>query len=410
MHLSLVKSIRTTLKKQTTKQISPILVTLNHFVLVLILMSPVPVLADPIDEQIIKKLSIAYNVKALKSINAITISDYRKNVFTQQTSPESTPEYWRFNEELTIDFVNKKKALLSWRVNNTNKDLEKFIVDENSGRVYDILHGKYSDSIRYNYTNTGGAIERSSDTLIAKKLLSTNGSFKFIDEVQYQGQPHYHVTFAISGRTESHIFINKLSGVINKVSRIHPTLGILTYAFSNHSTVNNITYARDMNFSVGKTPRTISMYRNIELRPSLSDKFVVPERMSSWGVPILVANMTVNKFGENAYHVGKNTSRSLFIDAGEYFISAGGNAALKENFIQLQRHLNTTKPLKFAVLTHHHRRQLNMIEPALSLNAKIITVKSNLSAIQGKLNKELDENDIVLVDQSITLLEGNVEL
>ena len=410
MYIPPLKSIKVQLEKQMTMVFEPIKLTITKLVFLLILITSPAAFSEIVKDDVIAKISAAYDAKILTKINAITLVDYRKNIFPKQSSPTAAPELWRFNEELTIDFENKKKALVSWRVNNTNKDLEKYIADEKSGRVYDILHGKYSDDNWYNFANTGGSVERSSDTLIAKKLLSAPRTFRFIDEVQYQGQPHYQIAFKISGQSESHIYINKLSGVINKVSRTHPNLGTLTYLFSNHSKVGNITFARDMNFSVGDTLRTISTYRNIEINPNLSDKFALPLGVASWGIPIDVANMLHNKLENHVYYVGKNFSRTLFIDAGEYFISVGGNGAIKENFTHMQNHLSTKKPLKFAVLTHHHRSQLNMLEPALGLKAKIVTVASNLPAIKRKLARELDDSNFMLVNESKELLGGNLKI
>jgi hypothetical protein len=405
-----LKSIKVQLEKKMTMVCEPIKLTTTKLILLLTLISSPAALAETIKEDVLAKVSAAYNAKVLTNIEAITLVDYRKNVFPKQSSPDAAPELWRFNEELTIDFENKKKALISWRVNNTNKDLEKYISDEKSGRVYDILHGKYSDDNWYDFANTGGSVERSSDTLIAKKLLMATSTFSLIDEVEYQGQPHYKIAFKISGQSESHIYINKLSGLINKVSRTHPKLGALTYLFSNHSKVGNIAFARDMSFSVGDNPRTISTYRNIEISPNVGNKFAVPPGFSSWGASIDVESMLYNKLEEDVYYVGKDSSRTLFIDAGEYFISVGGNGAIKEHFTHLQNKLSSKKPLKLAVLTHHHRRQLNMIEPALSLKAKIVTVASNLPAIKRKLARELDENNFMLVNNSEELLGGNLKV
>jgi len=410
MYLSPLRNIKLKLKNTETLLFRTINFTVSNLVVLVSLVGSPSVFSDTLKEEIIAKVSVAYDAKVLTSLKSITLVDYRKNVFSKQSSPLAAPELWRFNEELTIDFENKKKALVSWRVNNTNKDLEKYIVNEETGRIYDILHGKFSDDSWYNFANTGGAIERSSDTLIAKKLLLANSNFTIVNEVQYQGQPHYQVAFVLSGATESNIYINKLSGVINKVSRMHPTLGELSYVFSNHSKVGNITFARDMDFLVGDSPRTISTFRNIELKPDLEKKFSVPQGGTSWGKPFESSHMLYNKLGSNVYHVGKNSSRTLFIDAGEYFISVGGNGAIKENFASLQNYLHIKKPLKFAVLTHHHRRQLNMLKPALELNAKIVTVESNLVAIKSKLGEALDENNFVLINQFKEFLGGNLQV
>lgn len=361
-------------------------------------------------DEVTSKVASAYGGEKLTSLPAITIHHYRKNLFTDQSAPAQTPEFWRFNEELTIDFINKRKSLVSWRVNKTNKDLEKFLVADNSARIYDITNKKYHDDNWYNYTNTGSTIERSSDTLIARKILTAPQAVSSITQVQYQGEAHYQIELPLSGKTPSRIYINQASGLINKVARTHPSAGELTTVFSNHSTVDSIAFARDMSFFIGETPRVVSTYRMVDIQPNLAAAFAKPANFSAWGEALVSENVTVRQLANSVFHVGKGHSHTLFIDAGEFFIASGGDGKLASNFEYLQQHLKTTKPLKYAVLSHHHSRQLNMLEPALNLGAKIITVASNLTAIENKLNKGINNDSIILVDKSYHLLDGTITI
>lgn len=366
--------------------------------------------AQTSNDDIIAKLASGYGGNELTSINAITIYDYRKVIFLQQSAPSDIPQFWRFNEELTIDFQNKRKALISWRVNHTNKDLEKYIVDENSSRIYDILHKKYTDDDWYNFANTGESFQRTSDTLIAKTIMSSKDKLKLIDEVQYRGSPHFIVEFPVSGQSNSQVYINQNSGLITKVTRKHPSAGELTYVFSNHTKVGNIAFARELNFFVADNPRTVSTYRHIDTTPNLVERFAKPKAFVSWGEALYSKDMVHNQLASGVYHVGKGYSRALFIDAGEYFISIGGDAQIANNFESLQQQLSTSKPLKFSVLTHHHSRQLGMVEPALGLGAKVVTVKNNLSAISNKLNRQINDENVVLVNNSISFMNENITI
>ena len=81
---------------------------------------------------------------------------------------------------------------------------------------------------------------------------------------------------------------------------------------------------------------------------------------------------------------------------------------LAENFKVLQNKLKTDKPLKYSVLTHHHQRQLKLLEPALSLGSKIITVESNLVAISKELDRQIESNNFMIVKDKLSLFGGSL--
>ncbi len=366
------------------------------------------VIADDQLGEAINTLKAAYGGSKLTSLPAITIHDHRKSLWPGQNESASSTDFWRINEELTIDFSNNTKGMLSWRVDRTNTDLEHYIANENAGRVYDVLNKRYTDDQWYNFKNTGASIERSSDTLVAKKLIEAKSDVLFVGEANYQGTPHYKLSYTLSGNAPSVIYIDKRSGFISKVSRQHPSGGELTYAFSNYSQVEGIGYARDMNFFVLGEPRVISTYRNIDIAPNLSSVLTPPKDYLSWGKPVDNSQMSHALLAPSIYHVGQGRSRALFVDVGDYFISVGGDRKLKENFNSLQNYLGSSKPLKMAVLTHHHSEHLNMIQPALNLGAKLITVAKNKVVIEEKLGKSIEPANFIFVEKSLSLWNGKL--
>jgi hypothetical protein len=123
-----------------------------------------------IKESIIAKVTEAYGGKRLGSLKSITISDYNKGPWAGQTESPNHSEIWRINEKLTIDFVSKRKSMLSWRVSRSGKDLDRFVFDGIKGRIYDILNQKYSEEDWLTYESVGDA--RKDLTLLVSQNVS----------------------------------------------------------------------------------------------------------------------------------------------------------------------------------------------------------------------------------------------
>ena len=74
------------------------------------------------EREIIKKVVNAYGGERLSSLLYLTLIDYNKGPWPGESESPEIPEIWRINEELTIDFENKRKSLLSYRVPRTTID------------------------------------------------------------------------------------------------------------------------------------------------------------------------------------------------------------------------------------------------------------------------------------------------
>ena len=93
---------------------------------------------------------------------------------------------------------------------------------------------------------------------------------------------------------------------------------------------------------------------------------------------------SIQQLADNTYQVGKFWSHTLFYDAGDYFIAAGGERDLKLNYQAVQEFTNTNKPLKYLVITHHHNSVSALAKEAVELGAKIITTSQHMPVFKDK--------------------------
>jgi len=365
--------------------------------------------AAEIENQIIDKVINSYGGKTLLDLGSIKITDHNKNLWPGESEQPGQPEFWRFNEELTIDFEGKRKRLLSWRVSRTAKDLDLFIYDGKQARIYDLLNNKYSQDNWYNYENLGRSVVRNSDTMIAKSLDKQRNLAQYLGDTYYRGQLHQKLKTKLSDGQDYSLYIHKQSGHINRMERVSSRVGKISYLFSDHQSIQGIKYARDLNYFVGGQPRMLSVFRQIEPEIEIKQAFSKPVGFSHWGESFDTSKLSINKLADNSYQVGKGRSHTLFFDAGDYFIAAGGKTDLKQNYQALQQFTGSNKPLAYVVITHHHKNLLGLAKEALDLGAKVISTEKHLPLLKNK-HPQLKDTDLVLVKDKLSLAKGQVQI
>ena len=381
--------------------------------LLLISYLPVPVYSQDLKqdqtEQIIKAVIQAYGGNKLINADGFKLTDYNTSPWPGQGETPDYPDFFRHHSELIVDLKNQRKSLLSWRVSRSAIDLDRFTFDGKLGRTYDILNNKYSDSPWLNYASVGRTELRASDTFIVYRLGQGDLPVNYLGTTRYRGEQHSVLRINLSG-VEYDLFVSPTSNRINKMVRLHPSAGQLTYAFENHQLKEGILYAAQMYFYVADSPRRISLFRDIELNPPMPESLFTPKGFKPWGELQDMSQLTVTQLAADVYHVGQQGAYSLFVDAGDYYVATGSGAGLAERFAALKDHTGQNKALKKVILSHHHRNLLASAREAVELGASIVTVKQNLKTFERYLGAEFDNAKFEFVDQQASFADGKLEI
>lgn len=357
---------------------------------------------------LVEKIVASYGGDTLTKAKSIQITDHNKGPWPGESEHPGVPEIWRINEVLTIDFVNKRKSLLSWRVNRTSVDLDKFVFDGKQGRHYDILHNKYSNEDWIRYGSLGGSIIRTSDTMLAYMLNNAADTAEDKGITAYRGKPHHKLSFTAKTGHKFLLYADAETGLINKMVRHHPSIGDLVYVFSNHKQNDGVTYSDDMNFFVGGEIRLISTERDLVLNPNIENEFKPLPDFKHWGERIDTSEIQTKKIAQGVYQTGKGRALNIFIDNGDHFIASGSARALKENYAAMKSHAGVDKPIKYFVVTHHHRGTVAGLDSVVGAGIKLITAERHLAEIEKRLDKKLADDQVKLISERKNTKLGKV--
>ncbi|MBU1310449.1 MAG: hypothetical protein KKE30_13085 [Gammaproteobacteria bacterium] len=349
---------------------------------------------------IIDKMLTAYGGDTLLQANNIKVVDYNKGPWPGEGESPDVPELWRINEELTIDYKNQRKSLLSYRVPRSTLDLEKWVQQGDSTIMYDILHQKYSEESWANFDRLGASLERSSDTLQAKRLAGLTAELEYSGKEYYRGRLQQKLMLQHASGERYTYFVDNTSGLIHKILRQHPRAGDMLYVFSNHNTAAKLPYARDMNFFVNGQLRLSSVHRDLELNPDLSTVFNGFDHFTPWGETIDGSEFTAKKLSDGVYQAGKGRALTVFIEQADHYIAMGAAEALADNFAEIKKLSLQDKPLKYFVVTHHHNANVRGLNNAVALGATLVVAKQHQATILKHATTAQADNLLVIPERA----------
>ena len=375
----------------------------------LALMTPAALAGDA-EDVLIGKIVTAYGGDALTAAKSLTIENQNRNVNVGQSADPAATSVGINKARLVIDFENQRKSFENWTKNRGGIFLNQAIFDGETG--YAINHGARTSNVNANLTfgAIGGGTMRTLDTTLVTVLLENRDSAVIGDEVIYRSRPHATLIFPMAGSPDLTIFVDSDSGLISKMTRENPAVGTLQYVFNNHKTSDGVTYAGQSTFLVAGQPNTLTVERSVSVNADVSADFALPSGYREQGGNIDTSEMMVRELGDGIYYAGQNGGFSIFVDAGDHFVAAGGYAALPARFDAVKEAAGVDKPLKQQIVTHHHSDHIGGMGEAATLGANFVTVAEHVAPIQAVLPTPLADDRFELVDGTASLAGGKIQV
>ncbi len=368
------------------------------------------VLAGDREDALIEKIVAAYGGDALTKAKSLSIESGIRNIAIGQSPSATETDIATSKTKLVIDFENQRKSFESWNKNRGGVFLNQAVFDGEAG--YAINHGARTSAVNANLTfdGIGGGSLRTFDTTLVLVLLNNKDNAVSGEDVKYRNRMHETMTFPMLGSPDLTIYVDKESGLISKMTRENPAVGTLHYVFNDHKMQDGVAYAGQSSFLVAGQPNTMIVDRSIRVNGDVSDEFALPEEYSVPGANINTSEMMVRELTNGVYYAGQNGGFSIFVDAGDHFVAAGGYAGLTARFDAVKAAAGVDKPLKQQIVTHHHADHIGGMAEAATLGATFVTVAEHVAPIQGQMANALPDSRFELVTGDGTFANGKVQV
>ena len=364
--------------------------------------------AQPSLEPLLEKTIKTYGGDKLRSLQTLKLTEsYRQFDYGQSHHPsEVDMEPGVF--ELSIDF-NRRQKNFQWVIGDkTGYSIRHWLYDGRQG--YRIGHATQSiaKSEGISFAGVDRRYGQVLDTLLVKMLADNRESAGWADKPLLEGKA---VSFSNGDGQRFTLYIDSQTGYVMGMSRAgwQPDQAFI-YHYANHRRQDGLAYAADTYLTDAGEPRYVTRSREVTFNPTVADDFVAPTGYSEQAKRLTFPEMVVNKLADNVYQAGKEWGFSIFVDAGDHFIAAGGYEGLTERFDAVKTYSGLNKPLKYMVASHHHDDHLEGMNEAALLGAIFVAAADHIPSIREVVEAPLADDRFVSGEEFARRTSGQVRV
>ncbi len=378
--------------------------------------------------KIIDNALTAYGGETLLALKNLRYTDTIQHTFKHQSGHSlQGPTSLHLNQiqiEVTLDLENQRSQL---------KRLTKLMVGYHDSRNITATHRIYKDGKGYNldhflqeyqeqnsigFDNADLGYSQMLDPLIVKKLVADKNAAQWVDTAFIAGRAHDVLTIAAGTGSEYSVYIDSESGLLSRKLQKRGS-NLRTYNFLQHQQAGGIVWAKQLLVGTADSLVYHSDNRSIEINTAEERSFAIPAhyQLSAPSKPVDVSSLTIRQLADGVYYAGKGWGYTLFIDAGDHYISAGAwgmsdrSDDWKKALDLVHETTGNNKPVKYHLVSHHHTDHMSELHDVLDHGAKILLHPSDIAGVRQFLgDRDIDDNQFIAIDGKTLLAEGKVML
>ncbi|PHS18951.1 MAG: hypothetical protein COA86_07235 [Kangiella sp.] len=325
--------------------------------------------------------------------------------------------------ELTQDLLNKRKVFKQATTrlvgsHGSNMPTVTHRVFAN-GKGYSIDHAlqQYHPVNSISYDNTDIGNSQLVDSLIIRQLNQDRRFSQWTDIAYIQGEAHDVLMVNSGSDKEYTVYLNQKTGYLTRMLK-NKGSQLNSYDFLEHQKTQGITWAKQLLVGTENQPVYHTNSRKIVFNSAKESQFHIPSgyQLRPKTQAVDVSQLTLRELAKDVYFVGQHWGYTLFIDVGEYYISAGSwqidnkSHAWKKGLDLLRQKTGSDKPVKQHIVTHHHHDHMMGLSDVLMQGTNLVIHPADISSVQKHLPTPLSDDRFVPISNNSNLTNSKVML
>jgi len=365
--------------------------------------------ADEKTKQVIADVVASYGGEQLSNIRTISLQDQFNTFRDGQSYSPTEIDIQNNRVELFIDIAEQRKDF-RWVIGDKDSySIRHWLFDGNDG--YAISHGSktHAKNNMVNFSFADRSHSHLLDTVIVQMLSNNPSDAIWLGEVDLFGESHDKLRFILKNDEELQLYINQQSGLLTYMENVNQDASrTLRYRFKSHKKQQGVFFAQTVHVTRGGKPNTVITDREIAFNKKVFNQFDLPKAYGKSAASMDLSEMTVQEVTEGVYLAGQRWGYSVFVDAGDGFIAAGGYSNLTKRFDAVKTFAKIDKPLQQMVVSHHHRDHTRGMPEAIKLGATLILTQPHVDTVNTVVDNSLNDGNINIVENVASFSDGKV--
>lgn len=256
------------------------------------------------------------------------------------------------------------------------------VIKGEEGWTIDYRAGTVTTVPEPDYNTASGPLIRVTEPLLVKQLMERRQTSHWLGEVEFDGRPHDIITLVMEVGPALSLYFDQSTHLLSRSERVLPPFGQVDYRFKDYQTIDGIPFANDFKLFVNDEPNLFVDYEYTRVNEAVEPLAAIPQDLQVIEGVAQPTEVELQEFAEGVYLAGATGNYVMFVDMGDHLLAVEGTASAPDSVKKL-REAGVDKPIRHAVLTHHHNDHMQGLSAWEEAGAVIHTVAENEQVVRA---------------------------
>ncbi len=349
--------------------------------------------------------------KTISGLNIVSMDNISETAAVGQSRKPGPP----FDRDKTkgSTYIDYEKKIFVTRAAGTgggNKFDVGNIINGDEGFNINHLAGFVTPQEQPDFNNASGPFVRVTTPLLVKQLQERRHTSHWLGVAEVDGKPHDVITLVMEVGPGLSLYFDQESRRLNKAERILPPFGVVEYRFRRHKDIGGTSFNTDFELLLNGDHNLDRKLANIKVNKAQADITDLPAD-ALVNEPVGPDAMSTTTLDEGVFLIGANGAYSLFVEMEDSVFAAGATGGVSTRIEELRKSV-PEKPIKQALLTHHHSDHVPGAADFVAAEATLLTVAENEGVVRAaageKAKIEFVADGHRIADKSQTVIIRNI--
>jgi glyoxylase-like metal-dependent hydrolase (beta-lactamase superfamily II) len=186
------------------------------------------------------------------------------------------------------------------------------------------------------------------------------------------------------------LYFDQETHLLTRSERLLPPFGLVEYSFEDYYEVDGIPLNRRFQLLVNGDSNLDWKYSSIRINESIEDLTRVPASLAHIDA-VAPDELSLNEISEGVYLVGGTGTYAMFVEMDDHIIAVGGTAGIPDRIAELRKVVGD-KPIRYAVISHHHNDHVLGMPAYTEEGAIVLTVEEHETVLRNAAGEDAKPN------------------
>jgi glyoxylase-like metal-dependent hydrolase (beta-lactamase superfamily II) len=248
---------------------------------------------------------------------------------------------------------------------------------------FDFRAGTMTTNPAPDFNTTSGPLIRVTAPLLVKQLQNRRQTSHWLGEVDFEGRKHDVITLVMEVGPALSLYFDQETHLLSRSERVLPPFGQVDYRFKDYITIDGIPFSQRLDLFANDQPNLIIESYETRVNPDFAQYLALPTGLEVVeGAAPASPDVELQEVEEGVFLVGGGGTFAMFVEMDDHIIAVGATAGIPARIAKLRETIED-KPIKYAVLTHHHNDHLVGVTAYEEEGSEIFTVKENEEVVRN---------------------------